>query len=161
MAAERMVPMGFAMSFPAMSGAEPWMGSYRPQEVAPRLEEGIIPMEPVIMEASSDRMSPNMFSVTTTSNWLGSLTICMAQLSTSISLSSTSGYSAARRCITDFQRREESSTLLFSTEQSFLPRFRAVSKPMRPMRSISLSEYRSSSTATFCPFSSWVSWAPK
>ena len=27
MAAERMVAMGLATSFPAMSGAEPWMGS--------------------------------------------------------------------------------------------------------------------------------------
>ena len=50
-----------------------------------------MPMEPVIMEASSDRMSPNMFSVTITSNWAGFFTICMAQLSTNISLYSTSG----------------------------------------------------------------------
>ena len=99
-----------------------------------------MPMEPVIMDASSERMSPNIFSVTITSNWLGSLTICMAQLSTSMSLSSTLGYSADSLCITDFQRRLESSTLLFSTEQSFPRRFRAVSKPMRPMRSISDSE---------------------
>ena len=27
MAADRMVPSGFAIPFPAMSGAEPWMGS--------------------------------------------------------------------------------------------------------------------------------------
>ncbi|SCJ32745.1 Uncharacterised protein [uncultured Blautia sp.] len=57
-----------------------------------------MPMLPVISLASSDRMSPNMFSVTITSNWAGSLQICMAQLS------------------------------------------RAVSKPMRPIRSISCSE---------------------
>ena len=98
-----------------------------------------MPMDPVIMDASSERMSPNMFSVTITSNWAGSFTICMAQLSTSMSVSSTSGYSSARRCITAFQRREQSRTLLFSTEQRRFPRFRAVSKPMRPMRSISLS----------------------
>ena len=52
-----------------------------------------MPMEPVIMEASSERMSPNMFSVTMTSNCAGFFTICIAQLSTSISVSSTSVYS--------------------------------------------------------------------
>lgn len=86
MAADRMVPMGFALSCPAMSGAEPWIGSYRPRLPWPSDEEGIMPMEPVIMLASSDKMSPNMFSVTSTSNWLGSFTICMAALSTRTSL---------------------------------------------------------------------------
>jgi len=75
-----------------------------------------MPMEPVIMEASSERMSPNMFSVTMTSNCAGFFTICIAQLSTSISVSSTSVYSSAKRCMTFFQRRLVSSTLLFSTE---------------------------------------------
>ena len=96
-------------------------------------------MEPVIMEASSERMSPNIFSVTITSNWLGSLTICIAQLSTSMSVTSTSGYSPASSWMTFFHRRLESRTLLFSTEQSLRPRFWAVSKPMRPMRRISSS----------------------
>ena len=139
MAAERMQAVGLTMSLPAMSGAEPWMGSYRPRVPSPRLDEGIMPMEPVIMEASSEMMSPNMFSVTMTSNWLGSFTTCMAQLSTNISLYSTSGYSACRRCMTARQRRLVSSTLALSTQQSFLRRFMAVSKPMRPMRSISCS----------------------
>ena len=31
MAADRTVAIGFAMFFPAMSGAEPWLGSYRPK----------------------------------------------------------------------------------------------------------------------------------
>ncbi len=47
-----------------------------------RLAEGSMPMEPVSMEASSHRMSPNMLPVTTTSNALGALTSCMAALST-------------------------------------------------------------------------------
>ena len=38
----------------------------------------------VIMLASSERISPNMFSVTITSNWDGSFTICMDALSTYI-----------------------------------------------------------------------------
>ena len=99
----------------------------------------MVPMEPVIIEASSDRISPNIFSVTITSNWPGSLTICMAQLSTSISVRVTSGYSSDSSCMIFFHRRLESSTLLFSTEHSFFLRFRAVSKPMRPMRRISAS----------------------
>ena len=45
-----------------MSGAEPWMGSYRPHFVAPRDALGSRPMEPVIWLASSERMSPNRFS---------------------------------------------------------------------------------------------------
>ena len=85
MATDRMVAMGLALSWPAMSGAEPWMGSYRPGAASPIEAEGSRPMEPVTMEASSERMSPNMFSVTTTSNWPGSRTSCMAQLSTSTS----------------------------------------------------------------------------
>ena len=43
-----------------------------------------MPTDPVIMLASSDRISPNMFSVSSTSNWEGSRTICIAQLSTSM-----------------------------------------------------------------------------
>ena len=91
MAADRMQAMGLTASCPAMSGAEPWIGSYRPRVPSPRLEEGTMPMLPVISLASSDKISPNMFSVTITSNWDGSLQICMAALSTNISRYSTSG----------------------------------------------------------------------
>ena len=56
-----------------------------------RLAEGSIPIEPVIIEASSLRMSPNMFSVTITSNWRGLRTSCMAALSTYMWVSATSG----------------------------------------------------------------------
>ena len=74
-----------------MSGAEPPDGSYRPNLVSFMLAEGSIPMEPVIIEASSERISPNMFSVTMTSNCAGSFTSCIAELSTSICSSFTSG----------------------------------------------------------------------
>ena len=47
--------------------------------------EGSRPIEPVIIEASSERISPNIFSVTTTSNCPGSFTNCMAMLSTNTS----------------------------------------------------------------------------
>ena len=36
MAAERTVAMGLALSWPAISGAEPWMGSYMPRLVSPQ-----------------------------------------------------------------------------------------------------------------------------
>ena len=116
------------------------MGSYMPQVPEDREAEGIIPMEPVSMEASSDKISPNMFSVTSTSNWPGFLISCMAVLSTRISLYSTSAYSSASLCMVVRHRREVSNTLALSTEASFLLRFRAVSKATRPIRSISCSE---------------------
>ena len=43
-----------------------------------------MPMDPVSIEASSDRMSPNMLPVTITSNFLGLRTSRMAALSTSM-----------------------------------------------------------------------------
>src|SRR5579884_1251125 len=78
-------------ALPAMSGAVPWMGSYMPNLPLPRLAEGSSPIEPVSCEASSVRMSPNMFSVTITSNWRGSRMSCIEQLSTSMWPTSTSG----------------------------------------------------------------------
>jgi hypothetical protein len=50
-----------------------------------------VPIVPVIIAASSERMSPNMFSVTITSNARGSRTSCIAALSTSMCSSVTSG----------------------------------------------------------------------
>ena len=82
MATERMVARGLATPWPAMSGAEPWMGSYMPLPCSSREAEGSMPMEPVNMEASSERMSPKRLPVTMTSNCLGLRTSCMAQLST-------------------------------------------------------------------------------
>ena len=68
-----------------MSGAEPWIGSYSPKPLPPKLAEASIPMEPLIMEASSERISPNILEVSITSNCPGSRTSCMAQLSTNTS----------------------------------------------------------------------------
>ncbi len=41
-----------------------------------------MPSDPVIMEAQSERMSPNKLSVTSTSNWRGARMSCIEQLST-------------------------------------------------------------------------------
>ena len=68
-AAESSIPTGLAIPRPAMSGAEPWTGSKRPGPVSERLADGARPMPPVSDAARSLRMSPNMFSVTITSNW--------------------------------------------------------------------------------------------
>ena len=52
-----------------------------PNVPSPNDAEGSIPIEPVIIEASSDKISPNIFEVTITSNCLGSLTNCIDALS--------------------------------------------------------------------------------
>ena len=56
---------------------------------------GSIPIEPVSIAASSERMSPNMFSVTITSKWRGAAISRIAALSTSRCSSSMFGNSAA------------------------------------------------------------------
>ncbi|MNO01667.1 hypothetical protein D3C81_2218800 [compost metagenome] len=50
-----------------------------------------MPIEPVIMAHSSDRMSPNRLEHSNTSNWDGSLINCMVALSIYICDSDTSG----------------------------------------------------------------------
>ena len=66
MAADAIAPIGLAILFPAMSGAEPWIGSKR-STLPPMLAEPNIPSEPARTADSSESMSPNKFSVTTTS----------------------------------------------------------------------------------------------
>ena len=70
MAPDRIAPSGLAMSRPAISGAEPCTGSNRPVP-SPRLADGRRPSDPTTAPASSERMSPNMFSVRITSNDAG------------------------------------------------------------------------------------------
>ena len=76
-----------------MSGAVPWTGSKRPirPPLPPRLADGSMPIEPARMAASSERMSPKVFSVTIVSKWVGLWTRAIAQLSTSTCSSCTSG----------------------------------------------------------------------
>ncbi|MNI50617.1 hypothetical protein D3C73_1052880 [compost metagenome] len=44
-----MVASGLAMPLPAISGAEPWLGSYRPWPPAFRDADGSMPIEPVML----------------------------------------------------------------------------------------------------------------
>ena len=54
---------GLARPCPAMSGAEPCTGSNMPGPSPASDALGSMPIEPVSIAASSERMSPNMFSV--------------------------------------------------------------------------------------------------
>src|SRR5207302_10497572 len=90
-AALRMAPIGLATPRAARSGADPWIGSYNPRRPAPRLADGSIPSDPTSIDASSVRMSPNRFSVRTTSNAAGRRIKSMAKLSTSMCVKLTSG----------------------------------------------------------------------
>src|SRR6266852_3165501 len=87
-----------------------------------------MPIEPVNMEASSERMSPNMLPVTITSNCLGCLRSCIAALSTYMCVSSTAAYSSPTALTTSRHSCEVSSTFALSTEHSFLLRFSAARK---------------------------------
>src|SRR3989304_4357404 len=58
---------------PAMSGPDRGTGSYSPNEPPPSEALGSTPSEPQITEASSLRMSPNIFSVTSTSKLAGAV----------------------------------------------------------------------------------------
>jgi hypothetical protein len=136
----KIVASGLAIPCPAMSGAEPWIGSYSPTEPSsPSAADGSIPSEPVIIDASSDRMSPNILPVTTTSKSPGRLIRYIAIASTRMSSYSTSGNSWATSCATSRQTREEASTFALSTLVSLPRRCCARRKPTRRTRAISFS----------------------
>ena len=91
----------------------------------PVMREGSMPSEPVSIDASSVRMSPNMFSVTTTSKSAGRSSRYIAIASTSrCSTSSCGNSSATTRVVTSRHRRDVSSTLALSTDVN------------RPLRSV-------------------------
>ena len=54
------MPIGLATSLPAISGAEPWTGSYKAC-FFPKDAYGSIPRLPEIVAAMSLRISPNIF----------------------------------------------------------------------------------------------------
>ena len=98
------------LAFPRV-GAEPCTGSNRPGPDSPSDALGSIPSDPVSIAASSLRMSPNMFSVSTTSKSAGRDTSCIAALSTSMCSSGIS-WSSATRSTVFRQRREVSDVRL-------------------------------------------------
>src|SRR4029077_19683749 len=77
----KIAPNGFAIPFPAMSGADPCTGSYNPT-APPTLADASSPSEPTTPPAWSDKMSPNIFSVSSTSTSVGRCTTSMAAEST-------------------------------------------------------------------------------
>ena len=105
-----------------------------------------MPIEPASTDASSVRMSPNVFSATTTSKWAGLLMSCIEAASTRTCSSSTSGYSAPSSVAISRQSLPVSRTLALSTEVRRLRRPCASSNPTRSMRSISRSAYLRVST---------------
>ena len=146
------MPSGLARSWPAMSGAEPWIGSYRPWRPwavsrVPIEADGSSPSEPAMTAASSDRMSPNRFSVTRTSKPAGHFASIIAALSTSRCSSSTSGKSAWTSSVTLRHRRLVARTFALSTWVTFLRRVRASSNARVTIRRISASVYHSVSIA--------------
>ena len=100
-----------------------------------------MPIEPVSIAASSERMSPNMLPVNSTSKFLGARTSCIAALSTYMCVSSTSAYAFATSVTTSRQSTLVSSTFALSTEQTLRLRLRAMPNATCAMRRISDSEY--------------------
>ena len=137
MAVARSMPTGLAMPRPTMSGAEPCTGSNSPGPSSLRLAEPAVPSPPVSAAAWSDRMSPKVFSVTSTSNRCGRCTSCMATLSTSRCSTVTSGNSSATRWATDRHIFDVAITLDLSTDTSWRRRPWAMRAAARTMRSTS------------------------
>ena len=73
MAPDQIWPIGFAMPWPAMSGAEPCTGSNTEGNLRSglMLPEGAMAIVPVQAGPRSERISPNRFEATTTSNQSG------------------------------------------------------------------------------------------
>ena len=127
-----------------MSGAEPWIGSYSPNVPcavfrSPSDADGSIPSDPASTAASSDRMSPNRFSVTMTSKSAGRRTSSIAHESTSWWATSTPGSSAATSSTTVRHRRDVARTFALSTLVTWPRRVAASSKASRTIRPISAS----------------------
>ena len=55
-AAERIVAIGFARPFPAISGADPWIGSYKPHVADPIDADASSPIDPVICDALGEHV---------------------------------------------------------------------------------------------------------
>ena len=82
--------VGFAMPLPAMSGAVPCTAS-KIAAPSPMFAPGARPRPPTSPAVRSERMSPNRFIVTITSNRVGSRTSFIAVASTMRSSNAMSG----------------------------------------------------------------------
>ena len=133
--------VGLAIPRPAMSGAEPCAGSKIPGPESARLADGASPRPPVTAAARSLRMSPNMFSVTITSNCSGVVAICIAALSTSMCSTLTSGNSGAISFTTRRHIRDVSRTFALSMDVSAPRRDCARANALRATRSTWLGWY--------------------
>ena len=94
------------------------------------------PSEPVSIDASSERMSPNMFSVTITSKCRGAAISFIAAASTSRCSSSMFGNSSAWMRVTTVAPQPRSCRARWPCRRSSRGYF-AASKPARAIRSIS------------------------
>ena len=160
-ATDNIVAKGLAISIPAISGAEPWIGSYIPNLPSPKDADGNIPIDPVIMEASSDKISPNIFEVTITSNCAGFFTSCIDALSIYIWFSFTSSYSLETSITVSLHSLELSKTFALSTLVTFLFLFIAVSKAILAILLTSSLLYFSVSKAASTPSSTTLPRLPK
>ncbi len=106
-----------------------------------------MPSEPLMTAASSDRMSPNRFSVTRTSKAAGVFASSIAAESTSRCSRATSGNSVRTSSVTFRHSRDVASTLALSTWVTFARRVRASSNASVTMRRISPSVYHRVSIA--------------
>ena len=118
-AVDNIEAMGLHVFWPAMSGAEPWQGSYIPGLPGSlRDADGNNPNEPDKTLASSVNISPNIFSVTTTSNFLGFVIKSMAVESTNPCDNVTwfvNSFSLQTSSATRRHKRDEANTLALST----------------------------------------------
>ena len=80
-AADRMSAVGFARSWPAYFGADPWTAS-KTAASSPMFAPGAMPRPPTSPAARSLMMSPYRFGATSTSYASGFWTSCMHMLST-------------------------------------------------------------------------------
>ena len=108
-----------------MSGAEPWTGSKIPRPCA-QAGRGSEAEPAITAPASSERMSPNMFSVTMTSNCAASVTSASRSVDQLV-LERDVGVLGGHLGHVRRHSRDVSSTLALSTEVTWRRRARASS----------------------------------
>eukprot|EP00834_Sanchytrium_tribonematis_P000713 NODE_13_length_54415_cov_0.522424.p47 type:complete len:122 gc:universal NODE_13_length_54415_cov_0.522424:27501-27136(-) len=119
----KIVPIGLHIPFPAISGAHPWIGSYKPLHGGtPHTEaDGRHPIEPQSTDISSLRISPNKFVVRTTPSIFDVFLIkCMAAASTrQYSISTLVKLLLMQSVATCLKNFDDAKTLALSTIMIF------------------------------------------